>query len=621
MPVYLVAEETDQIGIGEDLIEQGWEVTLRTLFPSTFTGEFADFHREFWEWYWPCLVALRDGKPLPVNQNAFLAIWPRGGGKSSCVECAAIVTGAVLGWGYVLYVSASQKLAQGHLQSIRERLESSEVAGWFPGLGSPRMGKYGNQAGWRQDFLYTENGWGVAAYGLDVGVRGGRLGDTRPSLIILDDIDDDADSPGVIEKKIDTIARGVLPTGTKNTLILFAQNLIHRNSVLNQALTGKAPILQNRIVSGPHPALRGLRIERQGIKDIIVAGEPAWSHMDMEAAQQFLSNSGPTAFLAEYQHDLEASQEGLVIPEFDEKIHVITWSEFARVYGAYGIPSHWIRDVSMDWGSTGLDAHPCIISSIATSAEDSPLPNTQFLFLGMSFGAGVLVDEVAEALAERIGAKKTGDGARREIPNGYRIWRMSHEAKSERDTLRRKFGFPFVPADAGKTAGIAQLRHYLRVDRTLPHPFKEGVMGASNFYWVVEDDQLESPVDDLGLKRHREEIIEWRWRPMNLSSGGMGREVPTKWMDDAMDSLKMIAQKWFPPPAPLTLSQKVDKYLPEHLRERPEDPKKQGMWELQRWVELGKAKDRARREDRVAHWRDAETVPPIEEHWAAETED
>jgi len=64
-----------------------------------------------------------------------------------------------------------------------------------------------------------------------------------------------------------------------------------------------------------------------------------------------------------------------------------------------------------------------------------------------------------------------------------------------------------ISCEASKTAGITQLRHFMRVDYSKPHPFKPGVMGATGFYWIVSDDQITSAKNDLGLFRRRQEII------------------------------------------------------------------------------------------------------------------
>jgi hypothetical protein len=118
------------------------------------------------------------------------------------------------------------------------------------------------------------------------------------------------------------------------------------------------------------------------------------------------------------------------------------------------------------------------------------------------------------------------------------------------------------------------------------HPFKPDVWGKSFFYWIVEDDQLEVAKDDMGLSRWREEIIDWRWIPQEVHDTGITREMPVKFRDDAMDSMRMITQKWMPNMTPITGEQKKELEFPEALRKvnLPDDPLQRESWEQGRWL-------------------------------------
>ena len=562
-----------------ELEAKGWREWLRACGPRTFTGSFADFHVEFWDWFWSLLLKRQAGEPLTDEDLVFLAIWARGQGKSSHVEWAAIAEGAVIGKGYVLYVSGTQTQAEGHVTDIRERLESEEVGKYYPHLSNPQVGRHGNQYGWRQNFLRTEGGWAIRPIGLDVGVRGGRVGDLRPTLIIGDDVDTHDDSPLVVQKKIETISRSIIPAGTKDTLFLGAQNLIHRNSVFNQIVTRKTGVLANRRVSGPFPAFAGLQLETRqtdnGPRDIIVGGSPTWVDMDRNACQQFLNKSGRPAFLAEYQHDFSASEQGRVIPEYDEALHVITWSDFERVYGVRYIPEHWRRECGHDIGFTR--AHLSAWTWIATSAMNSGLPGKRFRYRGATF-MGVGVDEQAEAVKRLMGPDADIGRAFDELPL-IECWRMSHEKLGERNTYRAKYDMPFIACDSKKTAGISQWRHYLRPDCALPHPFKTDEKGPDDLYrlgcpaWfdVVDDDQLITPRDDRGLTLHRRQTLDWQWRPDVMGIGGLSKDEPMKADDDTNDSTRMITATWGPEATGLTEDEIFERSLPVgHRRETVE---------------------------------------------------
>ncbi len=544
------------------VIETDWRTWLKSCGPRTFTGSFAPFHADFWDWNWTITQRLKAGERVTEDSLVFFALWARGFGKSSNVEWAAICEGALVGTGYVLYVCGTQESANDHVASIRERIESEEITKYYPGLGDPEIGKHGNQYGWRQDFLRTRSGWAIRPVGLDVAVRGKRVGDLRPTLIVFDDIDEHDDSPLVTANKINRISRSIVPAGTDRTRTLFAQNLIHRNSVANQIYTRKSDVLAKRITSGPFPAFDGLQIELRQTDDgplnFITAGRPTWPDMDLAACQKFLHDAGPEAFLAEYQHDFSASEQGRVIPEYDEERHVITWSQFEAVFGARRIPSHWQCDVGHDVGFT--KEHLSAWTWIATSAANSPIPGLRFRYRGLTFES-VNVDEQAEAVK---GAMWPGEVVRR--------WRMSHEALSERKTYREKYGLPFQPCDSAKTAGLSQWRHWLRSDHTKPHPFKEQGsfgpfrLGCPSWFDIVDDAQLEAARDDRGLAIHRRQTLSWQYRPDVLGVAGLSKNEPMKADEDTCDSTRMITVNWGPQEGELTRAEKINAAIPEPYR-------------------------------------------------------
>ena len=561
--------ELAKAGTDARQIEADWRTWLKAVGPRTFTGSFASFHCEFWDWFWRLLQKRRAGQPISDEEQVFLAIWARGMGKSANVEWAAIAEGALIGKGYVLYVSGTQALADGHVQSIRERLESDEISRYYPHLSSPKVGKHGNQYGWRQDFLITASGWAIRPLGLDVGVRGGRVGDLRPSLIVFDDVDDHSDSPLVVQNKLETIARSIIPAGTRETVYLGAQNLIQRNGVFSQITQRKTSVLSRRIISGPYPAFDDLEIEARqtadGLRNVIVAGSPTWADFDLAACQKFLDDSGREAFLAEYQHDFSASEQGRVIPEYDEARHVITWSQFAAVFGARFIPQHWEREVGHDVGFTS--GHLSAWTWLATSAENSPLPGLRFRYRGLTFDS-IGVDEQAQAVKAAMLPDSRVDRRFDELPL-VQSWRMSHEAKSERMTYW-KHDLPFIACKSAKTAGISQWRHYLRADHTKPHPFKpdellpDGLyrLGFPGWFDVVDDDQLETPRDDRGLATHRRQTLSWQYRPDVLGVGGVSKNEPMKADEDANDATRMVTAEWGPLEAPLTEDERMEAALP-----------------------------------------------------------
>ena len=82
-----------------------------------------------------------------------------------------------------------------------------------------------------------------------------------------------------------------------------------------------------------------------------------------------------------------------MLPEYDERVHVISWSQFARVFGARYITAHWQVGLGYDIGYT--EGHLSAASWIATSAANSKLPNKRFRYRGRTW-----LDKSPDEMAE-----------------------------------------------------------------------------------------------------------------------------------------------------------------------------------------------------------------------------
>lgn len=571
----------DGVALLELLSEpRGWTKFLTTLGKETFSKEFALYHKQFWDWYWKITHLRSTGQTLSKETLVFLAGWARGCGKSSNVEWACITEGAVGLEGYVLYVSLTQDSANKHVLDIRDRIEGENIAIPYPHLAEPKIGSHGNRYAWNQEFLVTKGGWAIRPVGLDVAVRGLRLGDLRPTLIVLDDIDKFNSSRQTVADSMQIISRSILPAGIETTIVLVAQNLIYADSIVNQIVTNKVDLLSDRITS-VYPAFKPDTLSIDTVIDgetgktqhkIVEGSVPYWKGMDVPACQRFLNNSGLEAFYSEYQHDFTLDMQDKVIPEYlDYPVHVIGWSQFEEKFKSKGIPLHWQVGMGLDIGysSTHLSAW----TWIAVASEDSGLPNAHFRYRGLTF-ENVQITEQAEKV---LRALKRVDKYGKEVSELDQIMasKMSHEALGERKLLNYQFFFNFVACQSGKEDGVPQWRNLLRVDKHQPHPFHQDVqkddgtwtLGRPNWFDVVADDQLTNPRDDAGLAIHRAQTWNWKRRKVSITSTGIQKDNPLKLEDDANDSTRMILKDSSLSAVPLSLKQRVDKKLRVNLRE------------------------------------------------------
>jgi len=292
---------------------------LKELFPTYITKPFAARHYELWEWVW----AMQLGIPC----DPFVAIWPRGGGKSTSAELAVAAVGCRGKRKYALYVRQTQEKADDSVGNIATMLESPVIAAYYPEHADRLVGKYGNFKAWRRNRLRTRGGFTVDAFGLDVAARGAKIDEDRPDLIILDDIDDKLDTPATTARKIAIITTSILPAMADAGTTFALQNLIIPDGVFTRMVDGRADYLARRIVSGPHPAVENLRTEKRldersgATVHVITSGTATWEGQPLATCQSQIELWGLSAFKKEAQHEVTERSEGLVL-RFERRRHL-----------------------------------------------------------------------------------------------------------------------------------------------------------------------------------------------------------------------------------------------------------------------------------------------------------
>lgn len=406
---------------------------------------FAERHDEFWRWVWDLQRGVR---PRP-----FVAIWPRGSGKSTVTEMACVAAGSQKRRRYALYICEKQDQADDHVANIAALLESATVERYYPLMAERALGKYGNSRGWRRNRLRTAANFTVDAIGLDVAARGVKLEDMRPDLLIFDDIDSESDSLETIAKKIRTITTKLLPAGSGDAAVLAVQNLIHYEGVFAQlagVASETADYLSDRIVSGPHPAIVGLQTEKQPDgKYKITGGTPTWAGQDIARCQSDINQYGLRAFLSEMQHS-RAAPVGQAFPEWDNSVHVID---------SFPIPANWPRWRAVDYGW----AVPYCCLWAARSPD-----GTIYVYREM-YGAGRTAEQ--QALEVRINSSgeryfaSVGDPA---------MWADTREGKKYESVASQyhKAGVKIVPATNARIIGWSRLHELLSWGEKAPPRLK-----------------------------------------------------------------------------------------------------------------------------------------------------
>ena len=567
---------------------KGWEAWWRAIFGDKLVDVLESHHRDAIAWHWEARQALNRGEVPPSDHYAYFAPWSRGHMKSTIARRIAICDAAISkadasgNRGYCLYIGGTKEKIEGHAKSIDTLLSKPELLAYYPKLNVSRKTTQGHSKGWKAQFFYTDHGYIFHFVSLEEGLAGANVDDIRPSLMVPDDIDGRKDSAAVAEKRFDVFTTEILPAKQEKTIFFYAQNLINRNAIAYKIYKQKVRVLTNRKPIKPVPAVRGLQTELRTVngivKDVVVAGESTWRGWDMTRVQNEIDTYGLSAFLRECQHEVEQAREGLVLPEWDESVHVISWSQFERVFGQRSIPRHWAKHAGMDYGQI----HPAPFIGRAVAASNSRMPGCHFWFKLVTHPQSTAPDEMALRLIEALfpwdEAKQAGVNtkpirtfdpdltakyytgnpastldaprnlAQKLIKDqvralftaqGWRSFAFSHEQKRVRELFMSAYGLPVTGVNPGAEGGLEEMRRLLKVDYNTPHPFKEDVKGYSGVYVIVADDEYDTAVTDAGFKLLRDQFPDWVRREEKLTEQGLQDDRPMKVHDDAGNALMM----------------------------------------------------------------------------------
>lgn len=580
-----------------ELEAYGWRTWLRTIAPNNFKSPFSHEQEKYWILFWRIMKKLRHGMPLTNREMTIIKPFPRGYGKSTGGEVSCVMEGAVVGFGYDLYLCDTKSLAEGHLSSIVEVCQNGQVEQFYPDLARPKL-KESGKGEYSQSQIVCEH-WAVAARGISQNVRGKRVNGLRYTLIVADEIDNLDDSLPVVLKKERRLARSVVPAGAKNMVFVFAQNLIHENAIATRIVEKKTDVLRDNTIIGGGAVKAFKEIEfKKHVNE--QTGEEwhtiehcvsTWEYFDIEDAKRFLGRAGLDAFKAEYQHEF-TSKKGRMIPEMDKKRHVITWSQFEKVFGVRYIPEHWQIKTGADIGYT--DKSKAAWAFNATAAFNSPLPGKKFMYRGMVFTDKSIDWQMLQVWKSFFPKPDIGkmhfeavinfgiypdlyrslylDPACRKYLEGNYIYdeaemlyrhkrynfdyhwqsnimsmQISHEKSGELKTSHEKYGMPLTKMeDFTASSGTSQWNNMLKGDYQTPHPFRDDEIvdedlglykyGCPDLFYIIEDHETDYKT---GVMQFVNDAIDWKWMPQAITEAGITDAKPMK-MFDTVDAERCI---------------------------------------------------------------------------------
>jgi len=198
----------------------------QTYLPAYFTAPPSPLHEDLEAW-------LLDASQVRGARLAVAA--PRGHAKSTVVSLTYVLWSICYGRErYVVVISDTAGQAEALLAAVKKELEDNpRLLADFPGVCEPPGSRPGPPR-WRQDEIVTRNDIRITALGAGQKIRGRRHKEHRPSLVILDDVENEeaVRSADQRDNLRDWFRRAVLNAGDHRTNVVVVGTILHYDSLL-----------------------------------------------------------------------------------------------------------------------------------------------------------------------------------------------------------------------------------------------------------------------------------------------------------------------------------------------------------------------------------------------------
>lgn len=200
----------------------------RIYFPQYMTSPSCFFHKDICK----CLMG------ISKRRNGRLVIAaPRGHAKSTVVSFFYVMWSICYSKEkFILILSATAKQAQTLLSDITRALETNTRL--LEDFSDVFSGNSEAKTKWTQNEIVTKNDIKVAAFGWEQGFRGVRHHESRPTLVILDDVDSEKNTYNVDhrEKLFNLFTKTILKVGSKESNMVAVGTLLHPDSLLSRLI-------------------------------------------------------------------------------------------------------------------------------------------------------------------------------------------------------------------------------------------------------------------------------------------------------------------------------------------------------------------------------------------------
>lgn len=197
------------------------------------------------------------------DRTAYVA--PRGAAKSTLAFlCLPMWAASHMHIDFIAAFADSAGQAELHLQTFKRELDTNELLRHdYPDLVTPARRPGGVQVQDNRGMYLAQSGFVFAAKGIDSSSLGMKVGERRPRLLLLDDIEPDESnySAGQKEKRLATIREAVFPLNLNARVVMVGTTTMHgsvMHDVARQATDpGACPewVAEENIVTRYFPAI------------------------------------------------------------------------------------------------------------------------------------------------------------------------------------------------------------------------------------------------------------------------------------------------------------------------------------------------------------------------------
>ena len=205
---------------------KNFETFCRFCLPTAFTKRFADFHYDIFDTF--------------NSDGSSIVAAPRGHGKSTLVGLGLVIWLLIYKKEkYIVYTSQNHEKSVQFLEPIKHEIQNNKMLNFIYGNYKVHAVRDEELGGRDREDCFDYRGIRVQALSFEKNIRGLKFGSARPSLVLLDDIDDDTRvlNPDLRKKDIDKLNKQIIPAvDPENGKIKMIGTILHHDSLLANQL-------------------------------------------------------------------------------------------------------------------------------------------------------------------------------------------------------------------------------------------------------------------------------------------------------------------------------------------------------------------------------------------------